>query len=582
MRLMRYLKAFRITPKKQPETEFTPEKQIVALQFTLNKSAERMQVLWFSFLALELYIAIAVTGVTHKDLFLQSPIKLPGLNLDFPLLLFFILIPAIFFTFHFYVMMMLVLLARTAAEFDNKLKETLASELKQEELRQRFENSLFLQMLVGARNERVGFNGKILGFIALCTLLITPILLLLWMQLQFLPYHSEGITWWHRLFIALDVLATIMLWSAYRKNRGIISFKSLVRFKLLPVFLIVSLWLSLATFPDETIHNNKVQLSLDKLQYKIDLVYFNWQVAANPEFRISERFWRDHIFGGYRNLAIHQQGPQGKPSKHMNVSIHIEAYKSGMFNNRLILDGFSVIDDEKVKKITNSTRFAKGSVMQGIDAFTPIFDAKSRDFTEAILSNSDLRFVNFSNAIMERVDIKGAHLNFALFRNAKLLGSNFSDTILENANFEQANMELVDLSYSQANKASFSGANLTGSTFSHTDLQKTYLSGVLDATSMSENDLRGANFSPSSMRAANIASPQLEGICGIILLKSSNDKLKAIDTFGTSFRKGTPNQNQQNITNISEICVNHHNLFDKIEVYSDSKSFQKTLVFCNF
>ena len=42
--------------------------------------------LWFSYLFVLFYLPIAAGSVTHRDLFFESPVKLPFLNVDLPLL----------------------------------------------------------------------------------------------------------------------------------------------------------------------------------------------------------------------------------------------------------------------------------------------------------------------------------------------------------------------------------------------------------------------------------------------------------------------------------------------------------------
>jgi hypothetical protein len=52
--------------------------------------------------------------VTHRDLFLESPINLPLLNVDLPLVGFFMMAPAVLVILHFYVFLQLVGLANKA------------------------------------------------------------------------------------------------------------------------------------------------------------------------------------------------------------------------------------------------------------------------------------------------------------------------------------------------------------------------------------------------------------------------------------------------------------------------------------
>jgi hypothetical protein len=48
-------------------------KELDALLGSLNTSAERFQTLWFSFLGLTLYLAIAALATTHRNLLLGEP-----------------------------------------------------------------------------------------------------------------------------------------------------------------------------------------------------------------------------------------------------------------------------------------------------------------------------------------------------------------------------------------------------------------------------------------------------------------------------------------------------------------------------
>ena len=108
-------------PSPEPDT-----KKLDALLDSLNGSAERFQTLWFSFLGLTLYLAIAALATTHRNLLLGEPQVLPILNIKVELLPFYVIAPLLYLVFHFYLLMMLALLARTAAEFDKQLRTTLA------------------------------------------------------------------------------------------------------------------------------------------------------------------------------------------------------------------------------------------------------------------------------------------------------------------------------------------------------------------------------------------------------------------------------------------------------------------------
>src|SRR5215469_2168834 len=87
--------------------------------------------LWLSYLFVLLYLLIAVGSVTHRDLFLESPVKLPFLSVELPLLGFFWLGPLIFLIVHAYVLLHFVLLAGKVGYFNEELK----AQIKDEEVR---------------------------------------------------------------------------------------------------------------------------------------------------------------------------------------------------------------------------------------------------------------------------------------------------------------------------------------------------------------------------------------------------------------------------------------------------------------
>jgi hypothetical protein len=147
-----------------------------------SRTAERVQTLWFSFLTFMLYLAVAIGTTTHRMLFREESLNLPVLNIALPLLGFYILTPVIFVVFHFYMLLNLVLLARTAKSFEDALMRPFPEDGEaRENFRMRIEHTLFVQLLVGGRLEREGLNAKLLSLMALITLAVAPAALLLFL-----------------------------------------------------------------------------------------------------------------------------------------------------------------------------------------------------------------------------------------------------------------------------------------------------------------------------------------------------------------------------------------------------------------
>jgi hypothetical protein len=70
-------------------------------------------------------------------------------------------------------------------------------------------SNIFVQILAGPPELRGGFFGIMLKTIALTTLVAFPVLMLLLLQIQFLPFHDTRITWPQRGALVVDVL---LLW----------------------------------------------------------------------------------------------------------------------------------------------------------------------------------------------------------------------------------------------------------------------------------------------------------------------------------------------------------------------------------
>jgi hypothetical protein len=101
--------------------------------------------LWFSYLFVLLYLLIAVGSVTHRDLFLESPVKLPFLSVELPLLGFFVLGPAIFLIVHAYVLLHFVLLAGKVGYFNSELEAQITDKELRWRLRRQLPSNIFVQ-----------------------------------------------------------------------------------------------------------------------------------------------------------------------------------------------------------------------------------------------------------------------------------------------------------------------------------------------------------------------------------------------------------------------------------------------------
>jgi hypothetical protein len=201
-----------------------------AVRKSVEDAAAISGTLWFSYLFTLFYIAIAAGAVTHKDLLLENAVKLPFLNVELPLVAFFFLAPVLFIIVHAYVLMHFILLAAKIGTYNDELEkavpgssdkaiDTARAEIRLGHRRQ-LPSNIFVQFLAGPKDIRKGGLGRLLQAIAWISLVIGPVVLLLLLQIQFLPYHLEWVTWVQRIAVLADVALLWFLWPPVLASRG--------------------------------------------------------------------------------------------------------------------------------------------------------------------------------------------------------------------------------------------------------------------------------------------------------------------------------------------------------------------------
>jgi hypothetical protein len=122
--------------------------------------------LLLSYLFVLFYLLIAAGGVTHRDLFLENPIKLPFLGVELPLRGFFWLGPALFLVVHAYVLLHFVLLSSKAGIFDAQLRAQIGDAEVRARPRRQLPINIFVQFVAGPSEVREGPMGFLLRLIA--------------------------------------------------------------------------------------------------------------------------------------------------------------------------------------------------------------------------------------------------------------------------------------------------------------------------------------------------------------------------------------------------------------------------------
>ncbi len=172
--------------------------------------------LWLTYLGILIYISITAGAVTHEDLFLERPVKLPFLSdAPLPLVAFFVLAPIVFVIWQAYTLLHFDILAAKVRALEAQLVSpvNLKETAKDDVLRFRWQlpANIFVHLLAVPQltRGRIGFVSRSIAWISL---VVGPILLLLLVQIQFLPFHSWQVTWLHRILVLIDLALLWALW----------------------------------------------------------------------------------------------------------------------------------------------------------------------------------------------------------------------------------------------------------------------------------------------------------------------------------------------------------------------------------
>jgi uncharacterized protein YjbI with pentapeptide repeats len=453
-----------------------------ALRTTVVDAATVSGALWLSYLFVLFYFLIAAGSVTHRDLFLENPVRLPFLNVDLPLQGFFWLGPLIFLIVHAYVLLHFVVLAGKVRAFDTALVAQVTWAETRAGLRRQLPSSIFVQFLAGPREVRLGVTGWLLWLVAVVSLVAGPVLVQLFFELQFLPYHDEPITWLQRFAVLLDLGLLWLLWPkiAARDNAdGAIALDRWTgsgRLRLVWRGLLVGLTASVGvliplvtTFPGE---------SLD---------------AAARDIHI--RIGGGDVLGELRTALVEGEVD---PASLRPIS---------PFSNILVLPGLDIIDHTRLDSDAK------------IDALRVTVSLRGRDLRRAVLTGAVLRKASFTaadlrEARLEGADLRGARFGCATWRErcAILTAASLDNAKLEDASLDWARLQGASLNGASLQGASLNDANLQGASLDGASLQGASLDGAsLEGASLNGASLQGASLKEASLQGANLLHASLQG-----------------------------------------------------------------------
>lgn len=482
----------------------------------VNRSSDMAHTGWLIFLGVMAYLMIAVAGVTHRELLLDQPVQLPIFNIQVPQVQFFIFAPVLLVLFHLGIVTQLVLLARKTLEFDLAVQQLESSSRRTHPLRLELHNFFYVQAIAGSHRSII--MGAFLHGMSWLTLVAIPVLLLLFVQMKFLPYHDVAVTWAHRIALSVDILMMLLI----------------------GVFLVrpeVSFFSALG----RTIISHPMSVMITSVIFGI-VTLFSYFVATVPGETL-DRYVSQYLIGDQAQTASAGTGGPLVMGFALPFSItRPDGSLFGVFHRNLIVSDVDLVPDDQVTagEVTISLRgrdlrFARlervdlhqadlteanldGASLAGSDLRDIRFQCA--DVTIYLLTNDrararcpSARGANFSDANLQGSQLRGLDLTGARLDSADLRKAAMSFSVLVRSSFNAAQMQMADLSGGvKAQGASFVVANLEGADLNGAQLQAANFSNaVMPASVLSYAQLEGAKLWEANLEGAEIIAAQLRG-----------------------------------------------------------------------
>jgi uncharacterized protein YjbI with pentapeptide repeats len=467
-----------------------------------NEAAGLVQKVFFTYLLVSIYLAILIGSTTHEQLLRASGVQLPLFGVPLSIFWVYAVAPWLYLALHVNLLVQHYLLSRKLHAF-NRALELPAKDGQplsidgQQSWRIRLYPSIFAQILAGG--ERVYFKRLVLRSTVFLTVAVAPVALLIWMQIQFLPYHSEWVTWGNRFALIFDLGLLWYYWplmmsgrdSGWRQivahERPLVQSGVCVMLSILVIFaswvlaVVPGGWwerLALTRTADDWWRVRQNALALPTVCKSDDL-------AQPREIRSLSRVGEISTFDNIRWLL---------PMRHLDVRgqtlLDVEP------SPELIA---ALLDQEK----------AEGKLREQ----TIGLDLEGRDLRGALLHEANLTKANLSDA-----DLRGAYLACT-----KLVGADMERALLLDAELTWANLQQAELKevmmtlpsrqsfhwtgVTSLAKARMIGADLTGRTMETKNLNSVKLQGA----NLSGVDLKGADMRGARLQGANLSKTILEG-----------------------------------------------------------------------
>ncbi len=457
----------------------------------------------FAFQAIAAYLAVSVTGTDSRQLLLNDKVNFPILNAGVPSNLFYFVSPLLLLILHVYLLLELYVHRQKVVPLPVWRRQ---HRISLTEICPRV-TSLSVALSLGC--SAAWYVRATVKTLYVLINLFLPTVLLLAMQIKFLPYHSLGISRWHRGFLSADVLLVALfcfsqglgLPRAIRLGLGAAgppdeappSISPVAQWRrrarllrdytlypaMISLFLVAVLWLSLfrVTLPDRCADDSDAWLTRRGLTMPHRIL----QALIDPYLDLSRQTLPKGGDASGRDLRCARFQGAILPGFNFRGAVLTgaafdQADLAGAYFNsfaaRLKRTGSEPGDEEQS---CDAREFARADPAH--PRYAPL--------EEADRGRTDLRDASFDDAQLVHADFSYARLD-----NARLKGAR-----LEGAKFSGANADGADLTATTGETVVFSSACLRGATLMQASLQNSsFVRAHLEVANLRDADFQGLGF----------------------------------------------------------------------------------------
>jgi len=425
-----------------------------------NAASDPARTAWLAFLALLTYVIVTLASVSHKDLLLNAPVRLPIINADIPLVGFFQYAPAMLLLVYLSLLVQHVILARKYRRFT----DAIASYERRREhpARELVHSYVFSQILAGPTPHRI--TKVMMQLIVYVTFAVLPIITLLYFQIKFLPFHEVWITYWHRFAVILGfamlILLTPIMQHAPPKRKWDIRMgpqeeaweatgtQVVLVLSLLPIVVGFS-WL-IATVPDEWIDRRlgfvpptRAGIGAEDEAKLLNPIVRNLVYDRLPDDG-NKGWWRRWLLS-YRVLIVE------------DIDLGIDEAAKLVLRERNFR--YAILNRSDFRRADLTWADLRGAQMWRTSAKGKLNDTQLQG---AVLKEAQLQGAHLSSASFQGADLNFAELQGANLSYAKLQGADLRDAQLQGADLRYARLDGADLTRANLQDADLEGATLQG------------------------------------------------------------------------------------------------------------------------